>query len=613
MTDPAPSRALELVADRAEPAALASEAAFRVLVVDDNPAIHDDFNQSLSDEQTRCRALDELTLSVLGDLPVSAPVSATLGPTFELDFAMQGKEALARVTAARKADAPYALVFMDIRMPPGWDGMESTERITAVDPDVHVVLCTAHINGTAPQRLAALPARDRVLILKKPFDMLEVRQMASVLCEKWVLSRRDKARMAELEHSVSEQQGELAATNAHLRKEIAERALAESQLRKAQRLEGLGRLAAGLCHEINNPLSFIVGNAEILSEDLPEMASYLPQGLRDELAESLAAIDHGANRITKIVRNIKLFARQSEAPMEVITLRDAVDSALTMARLLQREQLELVVEVGEEQVVGRRLELEQVLINLLENASHAMAGVRASRGAHPLRLEIGIDASEDCMIGLYVSDTGPGIEHAVIDNVFDPFFTTKAVDQGTGLGLSICHSLIHGMGGTIDVQSTPGEGARFTVKLPTVGPPPEESAEAAPEPLFRRSATSGKVLVIDDEPFILRTIERSLRRHVVTCVSNVQDALGLCTREEFDVIFCDIMMPGASGCDFHRILAELVPGAEERIVFITGGTRVDSVRRFLEKVPNKCVEKPFETNELRALVDERLGLRAEHT
>lgn len=609
MSDTAPICALELVTDRVKPAAPVSLAStFRVLIVDDNPAIHEDFSHSLSDGRARSRALDELTLSVLGVPPSSTPsVSAGLDPTFELDFAMQGKEALARVTAAHKAEAPYALVFMDIQMPPGWDGMESTERITAVDPDVHVVLCTAHTDYASQQRLAALPARARVLILKKPFDMLEVRQMASVLCEKWVLARRDKARMAELEHSVSEQQGELAATNAHLRKEIAERALAESQLRKAQRLEGLGRLAAGLCHEINNPLSFIVGSTEMLEEDLQKLATYVPQELWEDFSESIAAIDIGASRITKIVRNIKLFARQSEAPMEIIALRDAVDSALKMARLIQQEQIELVVEVGDERVVGRRLELEQVLINLMENASHAMM----TRGSSHLRLEIGVDTSQERTIGVYVSDTGPGIDEAVIDKVFDPFFTTKAVDQGTGLGLSICHSLIHGMGGIIDVHSSPGNGARFTVMLPRVVAPPEVRPEPGPEPLFRRSTTSGRILVIDDEPFILRTLERVLRRHLVTCVSNAQDALGLCTREEFDVILCDIMMPGTSGCDFHRILAELVPGAEERIVFITGGTLVDDVRRFIEDVPNHCMEKPFEANELCALVEERIGRRAE--
>ncbi|MEM9461746.1 MAG: response regulator [Myxococcota bacterium] len=577
------------------------EQTYRVLIVDDNPAIHEDFRRVFDDADLRRRALDELTFSVLG----SEPAATATGPAFVLDFARQGQRALAMVTAARESNDPYALVFMDIQMPPGWNGVDSTRRIIASDPDVHVVLCTAHTDAKAQQQVVALPARDRVLILKKPFDTLEVQQLARALCEKWTLGLRDKARMAELEQSVSEHRGKLAATCAHLRQEIAERARAQSELRKAQRLESLGRLAAGLCHEINNPLSFILGNIELMQEDLPGLEPYLPRPMHEELQELSRSVCIGASRIAKLVRNIKLFARQSEAPTEVIALREAVESAAQMARLPQQPRLQMVITVGEQRVIGRRVELEQVLINLLQNAWHAMATQRD----RPARLELGVQRSDDRMVAVYVSDTGPGIDPAIIDKIFDPFFTTKAIDEGTGLGLSICHSLVRSMGGTIDVQSTRGQGTTFTLRLPEATTHRPGSETDPPRSAPREPSQSGRILVIDDEPFILRIIERILRHYPVTCVPNAQEGLERCTREHFDVILCDIMMPGTSGCDFHRQLGQLAPGVEERIVFLTGGSRIDSVRRFIDQIPNRCMEKPFKAAELRALVDEMLGRR----
>jgi two-component system NtrC family sensor kinase len=569
---------------------------YRILVVDDNPSIHDDFRRIFASNQGRRDDLDDLAAAVFG-LPTE-----TNTPGFALDHALQGQAALARVIAAREANAAYALLFMDVRMPPGWDGVEAAARVLDNDPDVHVVLCTAYPERSWRNRVEQLPGRERVLVLKKPFDILEVQQLACALCEKWLYAQRDRARMHHLEQSVTAQQGELAAVSNHLRQEIATRTLVESRLRKAERLEGLGRLAAGLCHEINNPLSYIVTSAELMQDELAELV-VLPPDTQQELAQLLNAISLGASRITRLVRNIRMFARHSDGAPEIVELDQAIETAVGMIQPQLLPHVEIAVDTScAIPVLGRRFELEQVLINLVENALHAMAEQQdpVPRVAISARL-----AASDAM-AIDVSDTGPGIDEAIIEQIFDPFFTTKPVNKGTGLGLSICHTLVADMGGSIDVRNGDDRGAVFTVTLPVAPRARPMLVPPVPSTTATIMSRRGKILVVDDEPVMLSMLERALSVHAVSCCSNARDALELCRRERFDVILCDVMMPGLNGWELHGMLGELCPGMEERVAFITGGALLDDVREMLGRVPNRTFEKPFDLNELRAFVAEEV-------
>jgi len=570
---------------------------YRILVVDDNPSIHDDFRRIFANSQLRRDDLDDLAASVFG-LPTESSA-----PEFSLDHALQGQAALAQVLAAREANAAYALLFMDVRMPPGWDGVEAAARVLDNDPDVHVVLCTAYPERSWRNRVEQLPGRERVLVLKKPFDILEVQQLACALCEKWLYAQRDRARLHDLERSVTAQKGELAAAADHLRQEMASRALVESRLRKAERLEGLGRLAAGLCHEINNPLSYIVTSAELMQDELAELGDGVPPGNQQELAQLLNAISIGASRITRLVRNIRMFARHSEAAPEVVELDQAVETAVGMIQPQLLPHVEISVDTSRAvPVLGRRFELEQVIINLVENALHAMAEQRqpVPRVAISARL-VGTES-----MSIEVADTGPGIDDTILERIFDPFFTTKPVNKGTGLGLSICHTLIADMGGSIDVRNREERGAVFTVTLPVAPRARPVLVAHVPSSTETIMSRRGKVLVIDDEPMMLSMLERALSLHAVSCCSNARVALELCRKESFDVILCDVMMPGVNGWEFHHLLAEARPGMEERVAFITGGALLDDVRELLGRVPNRTFEKPFDLNELRAYVAEEV-------
>ena len=433
--------------------------------------------------------------------------------------------------------------------------------------------------------------------------------MANAMCSKWRLAQRDRRRLQDLERVIGDKTQALERANAHLRKEIAERTRAERDLRKAQRLEGLGRLSAGLCHEINNPLSFIISSLEALEETMEDLAENLEAEDVQDVQELVRTANVGADRITRIVRSVKLFARQSEAPAEFVDMHAAIELSVEMVKRNLEEHVELVLDLDETpQVVGRRLELEQVFTNLLENAAQALA----TQHDREAIIRVALRSVQPGLVTVTVSDTGPGIDDDVVDKIFDPFFTTKPVNKGTGLGLSICHSLIHGMNGTIEVDTQRDVGTIFTVNLRTVSQSKQpEKKPSGDKP--RKQASSpgprGRVLVLDDEPFILRILQRVLRAHDVTPVTNAHEALSLCLSESYDVIFSDIMMPGISGEDFYNMLARERPGEEDKIVFITGGTLIEEVLNFLDRVPNTCVEKPVNARELNQLIETRVAER----
>ncbi len=246
----------------------------------------------------------------------------------------------------------------------------------------------------------------------------------------------------------------------------------------------------------------------------------------------------------------------------------------------------------------RRL-LRRVLQNFMANA---LRYTRSGRIVLALRVRGG-------QVELQVWDTGPGIPEHHMQQIFNEFHRYQQPfdwgEQGLGLGLSICHSLVRGMGGTIEVDSVPGEGTQFTIRLPAaMSRPGADARELSSTPALRASSTSGCILVIDDESFVLRTIERVLRRYPVTCVSNVQDALALCAHEDFDVILCDLMMPVTDGVAIHAALQSSAPHLLGRMIFCSGGAFTPRAQAFAASVTNRLLEKPVRPAELRRAVAE---------
>jgi len=422
----------------------------RVLIIDDTPAIHQDFRRILSSAEGPSR-LRQIGASLFGTRPPHTGV----GYQFEVDSAFQGEEGLQRVRAAKAEGRPYALTFTDIRMPPGWDGVETTARLWQEEPDLQVVLCSAYTDYTWEEVAQRLGISQRLLILHKPFDSIEVRQLAHALAEKWALLRQDRQRMEALTHAVKE----LEEANVRLQQEVEQRARLEAQLAQAQRLEALGQLAAGLAHEINNPLSYVMANLSHLDRTLEE--AEFQDARRDAL--------RGCGRIQRLVQDVRLFARIGvNAILVRLDVCSAVTEALVMARSTMSPAIQLVKELQPVPAVLADAHcLGQVFLNLIVNAAQAVEGapaprIRVATGVHP----------EDGRVWVEVQDNGRGIRPEHLERIFEPFFTTKPAGVGTGLGLSICHGIISGLNGELRVESQPGQGATFRVLLP---PAPDAS------------------------------------------------------------------------------------------------------------------------------------------
>jgi two-component system, NtrC family, sensor kinase len=562
----------------------------RILIVDDSPPIHEDFRQILAGGDSS--SIDSLEGFLFG-----SPAPAASGRSFELDSAFQGREALVLVERAIAAARPYAVCFLDVRMPPGWDGPETLRHLWAADPDLQVVLCTAYSDYSWSEIVERCGDTDRLLILKKPFEVPEVRQLAHALSEKWRLARMQARRLADLEALVAER------TDA-LRREMTERARAEHELYQTQRLKALGRLAAGIGHEINNPLAFILGSIEAVQETLVGIEAQIDPEAYREIGGFLEVATIGSDRIAQIVRSIKMFVRPDGSAREPVDVAAAMRLALDMAAIDVAEHIAIDTDLAAvPPVLGKRVEVEQLLVNLFRNSVHALAG------QHDREARIRVSCRRDReRVLIEIADTGAGIPQGDLDKIFDPFFTTKPVGEGAGLGLSICHAIVTGMGGTIEVRSAEQSGTTVTVRLPAMEVPraPAVATEAPRRPARDNIAARGRILIVDDEPFVLQMMMHALRDHDIVGTSSGREAIARCLAEPFDLIFCDLMMPEISGMELYETIRQACPALAERIVFVTGGALLDEVRTFLDEVPNEHLEKPVERRRLQALADQLL-------
>jgi signal transduction histidine kinase len=374
----------------------------------------------------------------------------------------------------------------------------------------------------------------------------------------------------------------------------------EAQLVIADRLASVGTVAAGVAHEINNPLAFVIGNLEYIAEELalPELdIQQLP-----ELRKALAATIDGAHRVKHIVRDLKSFARSDGDTSIPIDINALADTALSMVRNELRHHARVVKAYGKvPRVIGNEGRLVQVLVNLLQNAAHAIPAGDAETNS--VTIATGMTASGAATIE--VRDTGSGIPPDVAARVFDPFFTTKPIGVGTGLGLAICQKLVTGLGGRIEFDTAVGKGTTFRIVLPAAS---AEDLATEPMPRMSRPARRLRILAIDDEPEIGAALQRNLGRdHDVVFVTRAAAALELIAGGRFDVVLCDVMMPEMTGVQFLDRLAATQPAIAARVVFMTGGAFSPAARELLESTNNERVDKPFDFAVVRATLAKLTG------
>ncbi len=378
---------------------------------------------------------------------------------------------------------------------------------------------------------------------------------------------------------------------------------AERQLAISERMASVGTLAAGVAHEINNPLTYVMAGHEELDHELARLArgeAVDAAGLRAMLSE----VSDGVGRIRDIVASLRAFSRiEPESAPVRLDPREAVQRALAMCANELRHRATLEVELGETPtVLANPSALIQVLVNLLINAAQAMPeDLRADR---TIRVVTGTDEVGRSRIAVH--DTGVGIPHLKLQRIFDPFYTTKPVGVGTGLGLSISHRLVNDLGGTISVTSEVGKGSVFVVALPPAPEaPPPTAAVADAEP------NRARVLIIDDEPMVASALARILIRdgHACATANSASAALEHLRTRPFDLVLCDLMMPGTSGMEFYEQVSALDPSLAERFVFITGGAFTDAARALIEQGLRPVLPKPPDLAALRRTIAEALQRR----
>jgi signal transduction histidine kinase/ActR/RegA family two-component response regulator len=389
--------------------------------------------------------------------------------------------------------------------------------------------------------------------------------------------------------------------------DVTERRLLGDRLAAAERLAAAGTLAAGVAHEINNPLAWVIANLTYVEEGLArlqdEREAAPPAGLQ-ELRAALADAAGGAVRIREVVERLRQFIRPGRAsPSVPVDLRAEVEAAVAMARnaIVHKARLEVELPASLPPVRGGGHQLHQVFLNLLVNAAQAVPD--GASAAHRIRVAA---SAGDREVAVSVEDTGPGIAPEVLPHIFDPFYTTKPAGQGTGLGLSISQSIVHAAGGRIEVESARGQGATFRVVLPIAEGPAAAPTPPPAAPIPGPGEPRPRVLVVDDEADLGRALERMLGRdHEVASVASGAEALArLTAAPPVDVVVCDLMMPGADGIEVHARAVDADPRMAGRFVFLTGGAFTARARAFADVCPGPMLAKPVDPAALRKAIGE---------
>jgi PAS domain S-box-containing protein len=689
----------------------------RILVIDDNRAIHDDFRKILSPDTITASALEQTENELFGK-----PIVKSQQIRYDVDSAYQGQEGVMLVKQAIDAGRPYAMAFVDVRMPPGWDGVETTQKILEIAPDTQIVICTAYADYSWAELFEKVGDRDGLLILKKPFDAVEAFQLAHALTEKWWLRLQSRRKMEELEGRVADRTRELQQANHALQTEVAQHTRAEEELRESnekfhqladnitdafwirspdlskvhyispaferiwgrplktlyenpqqwadfilpedrervvgafaaltsntpsldieyrivrpdgeirwvqvrgfqvrdatdklirhtgivtditehkkletrlfqsQKMETIGKLAGGIAHEFNSILTAIIGQSELMLNDLPP---------GNPLCKNAIEIAKAAGRATTLTRQLLAYGRKQMLQPEVLDL-DAVLAGMegTLRHLLGGgTDMHIAAFAGLKSVKVDAGQIEQVIMNMVLNAHDAMPN------GGKLMLETANISFDQESVGRYpelkpgdyvmlaITDTGAGMSEEVKARVFEPFFTTKDVGQGAGLGLSTCYGIIKQSGGHISVYSERGRGATFKIYLPQI----ESEAKVPLQRLDSPALPPGTetILLVEDDPALREMATILLKRlgYTVLAAANGIEALSLKQRHDtghIDLLFTDVVMPHMSGKELADRVQVLYP--HTKILFTSAYTENAIVHQGVLNKGVALLQKPF--------------------
>jgi two-component system NtrC family sensor kinase len=377
----------------------------------------------------------------------------------------------------------------------------------------------------------------------------------------------------------------------------------EMQLRLADRMASVGTLAAGVAHEINNPLAFISSNLAFIAEQLSQEELTVDQ--RSEVQQAVLESLEGTGRVRVIVQDLKSFARADDEAQGMVDVHRVIQGSLRLVRNELHHRVRVTRSLEPVPPIrGNEARLGQVIVNLLVNALQAFPSERSAEH-NSIRIAT---RSQGEQVYIEVEDNGQGMTPEVQRRIFEPFYTTKPVGMGTGLGLSICNNLIQIMGGVIEVFSRPGWGSTFRLVLPAFQEKGEAAGSAPGAPLDRKPPRR-RLLLIDDEPAVGSAVRRLLRDlHEVHILQDAREALRLIAHgQSYDAILCDVMMQGMNGVQFLQALEQSSPELARRTGLMSGGVFNPHAREFIESRSIEFLQKPFERENLRKFVERLFG------
>jgi two-component system cell cycle sensor histidine kinase/response regulator CckA len=685
----------------------------RILIIDDNPSIHEDFRKILGPGDTKlAAALDADEAALFGDTSSASPSC-----TFEIHSAMQGREGLEKVRAAFLNQTPYAVAFVDVRMPPGWDGIETISRIWEEFPDLQIVICTAYSDYSWNEIAKTVGNSDQMLVLKKPFDHVEVLQMAHALSRKWQLTQVARRQMEELDALVAQRTAELRAANIRLTGEVAERAAAEealrqseerfskafhgspvpmaiqlvdgsgfldvnisflellgvsfdtvltgadfwadeaalakireklaaghavrdlgttirttkgevrevlvaadnlelgniayhllilqditervrleTELRQAQKMEAVGRLAAGVAHDFNNILTVILGNTSMT----------LRNGRLDEkLASSLSQVERAAQRATALTRQLLAYSRKQIIQRRPVALNDIVQQTVAMLRRLIGEHIAIDMQLTPDisPIFADPSNVDQVIMNLALNARDAMPdGGKLTFTTSRVEIdEAACTRNPEARMGSHISfvvkDTGHGMDAATVARIFEPFFTTKEPGQGTGMGLATVYGVMKQHDGWVEVESAPRRGTLIRSFFPLspdgINTEPEKVQNAPVETTSNGNIT---ILVVEDEEMVREFVSEALSSlgYRILSAANGRSALEIWAehQHEIDLLLTDVVMPDSiSGRQLAHTL--IVDKPDLKVIYTSGYSAELFGSDFEQEKEHIFLQKPY--------------------
>jgi signal transduction histidine kinase len=578
-----------------------------LLVVDDEIPILDVYRSYLAEDFRR-------ETYRTSRQPTESTRDALYWPTYRVLMADSGESAIEIVKQELAANRHIAAGFFDMKLLGGIDGLETIKRIRQLDPLILCTVVTAYQDWSIDtiNEIFADGKEDEWDYLSKPFTPNEIRQKARQLVASWNRRRKLELTVQEirslnktLEDRVALRTKALEEKTRDLEKALATVKETEMALIQREKLASLGELSAGIAHEINNPVTYILTNLEETLNILKDSYQFLGQSdsveklqrSYDVVTQLTQESQDGVQRLARIARDLKGFTsahRDKIEPLNITTVLETairiIDNKLRHLAVLQRN----FGDVG--RVMGSDGRLVQVFLNLLSNALGALK--------HPStqdnRIEISTKEEGDDVV-ITVCDNGCGIAKDKIAHVFDLFYTTKPAGEGTGLGLSICKNIVEQNGGSISLISEVGKGTTVTVRLRKA---PEEAlkAPAPSSPSTAPSKSDLRLLFVDDDRAVLKAHQKRFSRiYEVTTAEGAKAALDLlASGEKFDVIVCDFMMPDISGVRFYSTVCERYPELRDRFIFATGGVFTAEVNNFIDANKPRYLYKPFDTSDLEA-------------